>query len=60
MKFEIGRCLSDLVAEYNLAKSPLETLLGKNVIKAANVVKGVKLLTMKPRPQAMEEVAKLL
>lgn len=60
MKFEIGHCLSDLVAEYNLAKSPLGTLLGKNVIKAANVVKGVKLLTMKPRPQAMEEVAKLL
>lgn len=56
-KWESGTRLSDLAAQYGMAKSTI--LKNKKAIKAANVVKGVKTLTSKRSP-AVEEVEKLL
>uniref|UniRef100_A0A2D4Q5L4 HTH CENPB-type domain-containing protein n=2 Tax=Micrurus TaxID=8634 RepID=A0A2D4Q5L4_MICSU len=59
-KYEQGTRVSDLSAEYGMPRSTISTFLkNKVVIKAANVAKGVTLLT-KQRPQIMEEMEKLL
>nr|XP_057913058.1 tigger transposable element-derived protein 1-like [Doryrhamphus excisus] len=59
-KFESGARVSDLAAQYNMAKSTISTILKrKEAIKAADVAKGVKILTSK-RHVKMEEVEKIL
>ena len=60
-KFENGVGVSDLAAQYNMAKSTISTFLkNKEAIKAAAVVKGVTFVHNKQRPQLMYEVDKLL
>ena len=52
--------MSDLATQFGMAKSTISTILkNKEVIKAADVAKGVTVIT-KQRPQIMEEVEKLL
>nr|XP_061785480.1 tigger transposable element-derived protein 1-like [Nerophis lumbriciformis]XP_061785481.1 tigger transposable element-derived protein 1-like [Nerophis lumbriciformis] len=59
-KFESGARVSDLAAQYKMAKSTISTILKrKEAIKAADVAKGVKILTSK-RHVKMEEVEKIL
>ncbi|XP_016070266.1 PREDICTED: tigger transposable element-derived protein 1-like [Miniopterus natalensis] len=59
-KYDRGVRVSDLAMEYGMAKSTISTILKhKEAIKSADVAKGVKVLT-KQRPQAIEEVEKLL
>lgn len=51
-----GICVSDLGTERKMAKSTMETtLMNKDAIKGADVVKGVMMLT-KQRTQVLEEV----
>ena len=59
-KHENGVCVSDLAAEYGMAKSTISTIVkNKEVIKGADVAKGVT-GTSKQRPPILEEVEKLL
>ncbi|XP_039608550.1 tigger transposable element-derived protein 1-like [Polypterus senegalus] len=59
-KYERGVRVTDLAAEYKKSKSTISCILKKKeAIKAANVAKGVTVLT-KQRPQVLEEVEKLL
>lgn len=59
-KHENGVRVSDLAKQYGMPKSTVSTILKtKEVIKAANVAKGVTVIT-KQRPQILEEVEKLL
>lgn len=59
-KHERGVRVSDLSAQYKMAKSTISTILkNKEAIKAANVCKGVTCLS-KQRTQVIEEVEKLL
>uniref|UniRef100_A0A8C5RHA3 HTH CENPB-type domain-containing protein n=1 Tax=Laticauda laticaudata TaxID=8630 RepID=A0A8C5RHA3_LATLA len=59
-KYERGLRVTDLAAEYNKPKSTISTILKqKKAIKAANVARGVTMLT-KQRPQVLEEVEKQL
>jgi len=59
-KFERGIHVSELAAEYSMAKSTISNILKKKQqLKEANVSKGVSTLT-KQRPQIIEEVEKLL
>ena len=60
-KFEIGVRVSDLAAQYSMTKSMISTFLkNKEVIKAADVAKGVTIVHSKQRPQIMYEVENLL
>ena len=53
--------MSDLAAQYNMAKSTISTFLkNKEAIKAVDVAKGVTIVHSKQRPQIMDEVEKLL
>ena len=53
--------VSDLTAQYNMAKSTISTFLkNKKMIKAADVAKGVAIVHSKQRPQITDEVEKLL
>ncbi|XP_023230982.1 tigger transposable element-derived protein 1-like isoform X1 [Centruroides sculpturatus] len=59
-KHESGVRVSDLALQFGLAKSSISTILkNKEVIKDANVAKGVTVIT-KQRSQTLEEVEKLL
>jgi len=59
-KWEGGIRVSDLAVQYGTAKSTILTILkNREVIKAADVMKGIKSLTSKRLP-AVEEVEKLL
>ena len=58
--FKNGVCVTDLTAQYNMAK-PISILLrNKKRIMAANVAKGVTIVHSRQRPQIMDEVEKLL
>lgn len=60
-KHESGVRLSDLSTMFKMPKSTICTILKrKEVIKAADVAKGVTILTSSKRPQAMEQMEKLL
>ena len=53
--------MSDLAAQYNMAKSAISTFLkNKEAIKAADVAKGVTIVHSRQGPQIMDEVEKLL
>ena len=55
-----GVCVTDLAAQYNMAK-PISILLrNKKRIMAADVAKGVTIVHNRQRPQIMDEVEKLL
>ena len=59
-KHENGICVSDLAAEYGMAKSTISTIIkNKEVIKGADVAKGVTVIS-KQRPPILKEVKKLL
>ena len=59
-KYESGVRVSDLATQFGMAKSTISTILkNKEVIKAADVAKGVTVITIQ-RPQIIEEVEKLL
>ena len=59
-KHENGVRVSDLAAEYGMAKSTIPTIIkNKEVIKRADVAKGVTVIN-KQRPPILEEVEKLL
>ena len=60
-KFENDIRLSDLAAQYNMAKSTISSFLkNKDAIKATDVTIEVMIVHSKQRPQIMDEVAKLL
>lgn len=60
-KWENGTRASDLAFQYGMAKSTISTILkNRDAIKAANVAKGVKILTSRKRSSEVEEVEKLL
>ena len=59
-KHENGVRVSDLAAEYGMAKSTISTIIkNKEVIIRADVAKGVTVIS-KQRPLILEEVEKLL
>ncbi|KAF2362382.1 DNA binding HTH domain Psq-type [Trinorchestia longiramus] len=59
-KYENGMRVSDLAVLYGIPKSTISTFLkNKDVIKAADVAKGAKVIS-KQRPPILEEVEKLL
>ena len=59
-KHENGICVSDLAAEYGMAKSTISTIIkNKKVVKGADVAKGVTVIN-KQRPPILEEVKKVL
>ena len=61
VKFENGVRVSDLAAQYNMAKSMISTSLkNKDVIKAVDAAKGMTIVRSNQRPQIMDEVEKLL
>ena len=61
VKFENSVRVSNLAAQYNMATSTISTFQkNKEVIKAADVAKGVTIVHSKQRSQIMDEVEKLL
>ena len=59
-KHENGVRVSDLAAEYGMAKSTISTIIkNKEVIKGADVAEGVTVIN-KQRPPILKEVEKLL
>ena len=59
--FGNGVHVSDLAAQYNMAKSTISTFLkNKEAIRAADVAKGVKIDHSMPRLHIVDEVEKLL
>ena len=44
-KYEGGMCIRDLGAGYCMPRTTVSMIVKKKVIKSANVVKGVKLIT---------------
>ena len=61
VKFKNGVRVSDLAAQYNMAKFTISTFLkNKEAIKAADVTKGVTIVHSKQRPHKKDEVEKQL
>ena len=61
MSFENCVCVSDLAAQYNMAKCTISTFLNYyDAIMVADVAKGVTIVHSKQRMQIMDEVEKLL
>ncbi|XP_076049471.1 putative CENPB DNA-binding domain-containing protein 1 [Oratosquilla oratoria] len=59
-KFESGTCISDLATQYGMAKSTILSILNnEDIIKEANVAKGVTVLAVNRSP-VIEQVEKLL
>ena len=59
-KFENGARVSDLAAQYNMAKFTISTFLkNKEAIKTADVANGVTIVHSKQRPHIMDDVEKL-
>ena len=50
VKFENGVRVSDLAAQFNMAKSTISTIMNKETIKAADVAKGVTIVHSKQKP----------
>ena len=60
-KLENGARVSDLAAQYNMAKFTISTFLkNKETITAADVANAVTTVHYKKRPHKMDEVEKLL
>ena len=60
-KLENGVHVSDLAAQYNVAKYTISTFLkNKEAIKASDVAKEVTIVHSKQRPQIIDEVEKQL